>query len=188
MLVKYMRKKDLKLLATFILVLISLLYGLSEKDISIQGTNQDRSLIRVEKVHDGDTITARVENRYEKIRLIGIDTPEMGQRPWGSKAKEYLVGLIDASSQTLTIEYDIEHRDKYGRILAYIWANDGRLINEEMLRSGYAVLFTFPPNVKYVDRFISAQKEAKDKKLGIWGKNGLKQRPYDYRKEHPRFR
>lgn len=183
-----MRKKYLKYFPAFTLVLILLLYGISEKDIPIGGENRNRSLIRVEKVHDGDTISAMVENRYEKIRLIGIDTPEMGQRPWGSKAKEYLESLITSSSQTLKIEYDIEHRDKYGRILAYIRTKDGRLINEEMLRSGYAVLFTFPPNVKYVDKFISAQKEAQNKKLGIWGKKGLKQRPYDYRKEHPRVR
>lgn len=183
-----MRKKYLKFIAAVTLVIISLLYGLSEKDIPIEGANKTENLIRVEKVNDGDTITAIVENRYEKIRLIGIDTPEMGQRPWGRKAKEYLEGLVDSSSQTLTIQYDIELKDKYGRMLAYIWTKDGRLINEELLRKGYAVLFTFPPNVKYVDRFISAQKEAQDKKLGIWGKNGLKQRPYDYRKEHPRFR
>ncbi|OGW33505.1 MAG: hypothetical protein A2X59_08885, partial [Nitrospirae bacterium GWC2_42_7] len=157
-----MKKKYLKLFSAVILVLISLLYGLSEKDIPIESENKNGSLIRVEKVHDGDTITAIVENRSEKIRLIGIDTPEMGQRPWGSKAKEYLESLVESSFKTLTIEYDIEHRDKYGRILAYIRTKDGRLINEEMLSSGYALLFTFPPNVKYVDRFISAQKEAQN--------------------------
>jgi len=60
------------------------------------------------------------------------------------------------------------------------------MINEEIVRNGYAVLFTFPPNVKYADRLTAAQIIARENRLGIWGKDGLKQMPSAYRKEHPR--
>ncbi len=146
----------------------------------------EKTAARVEKVSDGDTMYALVNGRSEKIRLIGIDTPEIGQRPWGERSRKHLEKMLDLSSWNVIIECDVEDRDQYGRILAYAWTTKGKMINEEMLRSGYAVLYTFPPNVKYINELRAAQKEAREKKLGIWGKNGLKQRPYKYRKEHPR--
>ena len=179
-----MMKKQIRLISIIILIFV-FVYGMAEKN-SPEGGNAKENLIRVEHVNDGDTITAIVDSRREKIRLIGIDTPEMGQRPWGQKAKEHLENLIAFSSWQVIIEYDIEKRDKYNRFLAYIWTKDGRMVNKEMLKSGYALLFTFPPNVKHVEEFMSAQSEAREKRIGIWSKNGLKQRPYDYRKEHPR--
>ncbi|MEW6109847.1 MAG: thermonuclease family protein [Nitrospirota bacterium] len=180
-----MTKRQIKFISIIVLSLATLIYGTIGSFFSEDRQAADNSII-IKKVHDGDTISAVVNNKYEKIRLIGIDTPEMGQRPWGSKAGKYLENLIDASSGRVLIEYDVEKRDKYGRILAYIWTKDGRMVNEEMLRNGFALLFTFPPNVKYVNKLMSAQKDARDKKIGIWGKNGIKQRPYDYRREHPR--
>ncbi len=178
-------KKNIKIISVVILSLVALLYSITGKN-SPEGGNAEENLIRVERVHDGDTLTAIVGNRREKIRLIGIDTPEMGQRPWGRKAKEHLENMIASSSWQVIIEYDVEKRDKYNRILSYIWTRDGKMVNKEMLRSGYAILFTFPPNVKHVEEFVSVETEAREKKRGIWSKSGLKQRPYDYRKEHPR--
>lgn len=178
-------KKKIKIISVIIFTLAALFYGLSGEK-SPEGGNAKENSIRVERVHDGDTLTAIVDNRREKIRLIGIDTPEMGQRPWGKKAKEHLEDLIDSSSRQVIIEYDVERRDKYNRILAYIWTKDGKMANREMLKHGYALLFTFPPNVKHVEEFISAETEAREKRRGIWSKSGLKQRPYDYRKKHPR--
>jgi micrococcal nuclease len=142
--------------------------------------------VRVEKIYDGDTIGAVVDGRFEKIRLLGIDAPEMDQRPWGRKAKKCLDSLLAAANSMISLEYDIEQRDKYGRILGYIWLQDGRMLNEEMLKNGFAVLFTCPPNVKYVMRLRAAQEKGRDNKIGIWGENGLRERPYNYRKEHPR--
>jgi micrococcal nuclease len=94
--------------------------------------------------------------------------------------------LIRASASKVSLEYDLERRDKYGRILAYIWARDGKLMNEEMLKRGCAVLFTVPPNVKYAGRLRNAQEKARELKAGVWGENGLKERPSEFRKEHPR--
>ena len=168
-----------------ILSVISLAYGIKERhspDVKKGAGNT----VRVEKIYDGDTIASFVDAHFEKIRLIGIDAPELDQRPWGKKAKECIGSLITASESMVSLEYDVERRDKYGRLLAYIRTHDGKMINEEMLKKGCAVLFTIPPNVKYVERFRAAQKEAQEHKTGIWSENGLRERPYDYRKKHPR--
>jgi micrococcal nuclease len=84
------------------------------------------------------------------------------------------------------IETGIQPYDKYNRLLVYLWDRDKRLINEQMLLDGYAVLFTIQPNSKYADRFKQAQRSARENKLGIWGLDGLTERPLDYKKRHPR--
>ncbi len=152
----------------------------------LEGKEKPGDSCRVEKVNDGDTITVRIGRDLERIRLIGIDAPEMGQQPWGLMAREHLKALIDSSSRNVTLEYDVVKRDKYGRLLAYVWTKEGKMLNEAMLKDGYALLFTFPPNVKHVDEFIKAEKQAKDKRIGIWAKDGLKETPLAYKKKHPR--
>ena len=104
----------------------------------------------------------------------------------GEICKKIPGGPCDASGGKVKLEYDIEKRDKYGRLLAYVKTTDGQFVNYLLVQNGYAVLFTVPPNVKYVDDLTLAQKEAREKGLGIWGKNGLKERPVTYRKKHPR--
>ena len=163
---------------------IFLLYGLTGASSSHPA--KDADTVRSEKIYDGDTIGAVVDGRFEKIRLIGIDAPEMDQRPWGKKARECLRSFISAADSIISLEYDIQRRDKYGRILAYIWQQNKKMINEEMMKKGCAVLFTFPPNVRYTELFRAAQKKAQEDKAGIWDERGLQERPYDYRKKHPR--
>jgi len=141
---------------------------------------------QVIKISDGDTIHAWVESFGRvKIRLIGIDAPELEPsrhafrqtRRWhksmrqieylGWKAKQYLKSLLPRYTR-IKVETDVQLYDDYGRLLAYIWKGD-ILINEVMVREGYASVYTFPPNVKYVERLIKAQKEAQLKRKGIWG-------------------
>ena len=142
--------------------------------------------VSIGKIYDGDTVAAVIEGRREKIRLIGIDAPELEQAPWGLTAKGCIETLMEAQESKVFLEYDIEQRDRHGRILAYIWTGDRRLLNEELLEKGCAVLFTVPPNIKYAERLRTAQKKARRDKVGIWGEKGLQERPYDYRKKHPR--
>jgi micrococcal nuclease len=137
-------------------------------------------------VHDGDTLSVIVGRKKERVRLIGIDAPELAQRPWGGHAKRHLKDLLGYTGTGLTLEFDVEKRDRYGRLLAYVRTGDNALVNLEMVRDGYAVLYTFPPNVKYVDLLREGQRYAREKGLGIWGRNGLKEMPKDYRREHPR--
>lgn len=169
----------------FILSVCSLAYGIKERYSPVDNKRVGKTL-RVEKIYDGDTIGAVVAGRFEKIRLLGIDAPEMDQRPWGKKARECLRSLISVAGSEISLEYDIDRRDKYGRILAYIWTQDRKMINEEMMKKGCAVLFTFSPNVRYAELFRSAQKKAQEDKAGLWGENGLQESPLDYRKKHPR--
>jgi micrococcal nuclease len=147
----------------------------------------------VTEVHDGDTISIKLESfagfplRIERVRLIGMDAPEIKQKPWGWRAKRHLKKLISESDWVVNVEFDLQERDKYGRLLGYIWSrNSGILINQKMVEDGMAVLFTFPPNVRYEDRFIEEEQKAREKRVGIWGPDGLTQKPVDWRKEHPR--
>jgi micrococcal nuclease len=179
-----MKRKKMNLIAVLSFMLISIFYLIYDK---YPADRHDEILVPVVAVHDGDTVSVIFKRRQEKIRLIGIDTPEIGQRPWGDKAKKYLETLLTSSEWKVKVEFDIEKRDKYGRILAYLRTSDGKLINILMVENGYAMLFTFPPNVKYVNELRAAEKEARKRRLGIWSEQGIKEKPVDYRKRHPRI-
>jgi micrococcal nuclease len=144
----------------------------------------DSAVAEVVDVRDGDSLLVRIGQRTERVRLLGIDAPELGQMPWGNRAKRHLKSLLD--NPKIRIETDVEKRDRYGRLLAYIWTSDGRFVNLEMVRDGYAVLYTIPLNVRYIERLRDAQNEAKERKRGIWGSEGLTESAQEYRKKHPR--
>ncbi len=169
-----------------IVTVISLSYAWSLRTVPEVNKPVVNDAVYIEKVMDGDTVQVTINGKREQVRLIGIDAPELGQKPWGKRSKKFLEELIAASGWQARIEYDIDKRDKFDRVLAYLWGRGNKLLNEEMLGNGYAVLFTFPPNVKHIDRLKAAQVIARENKRGIWGKDGLKQLPSDYRKEHPR--
>jgi micrococcal nuclease len=115
-----------------------------------------------------------------------MDAPEIGQEPWGRRSREHLRMFLKGERWRVAVETDIVKYDKYNRLLVYLWTPDGEMLNERMVRDGYAVLFTIQPNSKYADRLRKAQRIARDEKRGIWGPDGLKQTPLDYKKEHPR--
>ncbi len=141
---------------------------------------------RVSDVNDGDTVTLIINGRSHRTRLIGIDAPEIGQKPWGGRSKEHLLKIIKQGNWMVYVETDVVKIDKYNRLLAYLWTRDKEFINERMLLDGYAVLFTIQPNSKHVQRFRKAQRIARQEKRGIWGHDGLKEKPLDYKKRHPR--
>ncbi|MDH4162338.1 MAG: thermonuclease family protein [Nitrospirota bacterium] len=144
-------------------------------------------MAKVTRVHDGDTVTLSIDGRSVRARLIGIDAPEMGQEPWGKMSRTYLKGLIREIKGRVFIETDIVPYDKYDRLLVYLWTPDRRnMLNERMIRDGYAVLFTLQPNSRYAGRFVQALESAKKSGAGIWGPEGLKELPRDYKKAHPR--
>ncbi|MDP2278242.1 MAG: thermonuclease family protein [Nitrospirota bacterium] len=145
----------------------------------------DQGDVRVIKAHDGDTISVILSGRKEKVRLIGIDAPEIKQRPWGTKARKHLEKMLIASNRTVILEFDVEKRDKYGRLLCYIFTPDRKMLNIQMVKDGYAVLLTIPPNIKYVDELRMAENEARQYRRGIWNSKRLKESPRDYRKKHP---
>lgn len=127
----------------------------------------------VSRVIDGDTIEVG-HNSYGEVvdvRLIGVDTPESVSPgdPVECFAREAARFTRNAlNGQIVTLEFDIEEFDRYGRRLAYVWVN-GTLFNEVLVRRGYATVATYPPNVAYVDRFRRAQRVARQTGAGLWG-------------------
>ena len=124
-------------------------------------------------VNDGDTFMVRDENLVKyKIRLIGIDAPESVN--WGKKkvqlfgyeSKMYVTNLLKNKKVKLT--FDVQKTDRYGRILAYAYLENGVFLNQYLVENGFAVVATFPPNVKFVEVFTKAEKSARNKKLGLW--------------------
>jgi micrococcal nuclease len=180
----FVRKWRMSMTAIIITLLAAICFFSGE--LSCFAEKPEARFVRVVRVHDGDTVSVLIERRRERVRLIGIDAPEMGRRPWGAKAKRHLSELLSHDGWIVTLEFDVDRRDKYGRLLAYLRTPDGKLINLRMVKDGYAVLFTFPPNVKHVNAFRDGQNYAREKGLGIWGRDGLKEAPEDYRRRHPR--
>ncbi|MDH4043443.1 MAG: thermonuclease family protein [Gemmatimonadota bacterium] len=117
----------------------------------------------VARIVDGDTIICAPNQR---VRLIGMDTPEMRHVPFGRQARDTLAMLVPAGAR-VQLEPDVERTDRYGRALAYVW-RDGMLINWWLVRSGWARTLTVPPNVRYVDQFREAQRAARAEGRGLW--------------------
>lgn len=123
----------------------------------------------VERVVDGDTF---VLDNGERVRLIGVDTPETvkpGTAPeaYGQEASRYTKQMLEG--KRVRLEWDVSERDRYGRLLAYVYLEDGTFFNEQLLLEGYARVMTVPPNVKYAERFVAAERAAREAGRGLWG-------------------
>jgi len=137
--------------------------------------SQDRfdATATVAEVVDGDTIKIfpAVDGNYE-VRLIGMDTPETKDpseevEPYGPEASSYATSQLQGKK--VALRFDAERTDQYGRLLAYVYRPDGSMFNEDLVKKGYAQVYTVEPNDKYQARFEAAQKEARSADLGIWG-------------------
>jgi len=138
------------------------------------------------RVVDGDTIRVRLPEGVRPVRLIGVDAPEVrdspkldreARRSHRSKGAIQAMGRLAAGfaarhllGRTVSLEFDIERRDRYGRLLAYVWLPDGVLFNGEVVREGYAQVLTIPPNVRYASLLRQLQREARAARRGLWGK------------------
>ena len=131
----------------------------------------------VTRVVDGDTIDCA---RIGRVRLIGMDTPEANQHPFGAHASAALIALIQVGTE-VQLEPDVQARDRNGRLLAYVWV--GRtMVNWRMVRDGWAVLLTIQPNAQYVEWFTDAERRARDEGRGLWATGGFDCRPDDRRR------
>lgn len=136
---------------------------------------EDDGFLAVKKVVDGDTFW--VDNGTQKgikVRLIGIDAPESRNvfkkrvGYYGKESKLYLTQLIQGKQVKLVS--DVDSLDRYGRTLAYAFLKDGKFINAELVKEGYAMTMTIPPNVRYAEKFVSLQREARNNNKGLWNK------------------
>ena len=130
--------------------------------------------VTVERVVDGDTVVVHLGGRDEHVRLIGIDTPETvdPRRPvqcFGKEASNRTKALLPKGT-AVRLERDVEARDRYGRLLAYVYrVEDGTFVNLALAEEGYAQSLTIPPNVAYADRFAAAVADARRAGRGLWG-------------------
>ena len=123
---------------------------------------------------DGDTIVASIGGDEERVRLIGINTPESvdPRRPvecYGIEASDHAKELLPEGT-AIRIERDAEARDRYDRLLGYVYrATDGLFVNLAMVEDGYAQVMTYPPNVTHTAQFVAAQASARERSVGLWG-------------------
>ncbi|HHY72924.1 MAG TPA: nuclease [Bacillus bacterium] len=136
---------------------------------SEQTANQMEAIVT--NVVDGDTLDISFHNKEERVRLLLVDTPETKHpskpvQPFGPEASQFAKDALEGKE--VTIELDVSDRDKYGRLLAYVWI-DGKMFNEMLLEKGLArVAYVYAPNTKYVDEFYEIQKRAQKEGIGIW--------------------
>jgi micrococcal nuclease len=156
----------------------------SKEEVSFKfpfGSSVNYTDILVKRVVDGDTL---ILEGQERVRLIGIDTPEMHDsdkltrdskrrqqntseiKAMGRKSYEFTKNLVEG--KTVSLEFDVERYDKYKRLLAYVYLKDGTFVNAEIVKEGYASLMTFPPNVKYAELFLKLYRQARENKRGLW--------------------
>jgi micrococcal nuclease len=163
-------------------LIILLILSLSILDLSCN-SSRDRGnpsgYMDVTKVVDGDTFWADDgSEKGIKIRLIGVDAPESrntGQKKigyYGQQSKEFLTKLL--ANKKVRLEYDVGKKDQYNRTLAYVYLTDGTFVNAELVKQGYAMVMTIPPNVKYAERFVKLARKARKNNRGLWNERNLK--------------
>jgi micrococcal nuclease len=147
------------------------------------GVRQNAVVIRIV---DGDTIDVALGGVEKRVRLIGVDTPEVygTLECFGPEASEYTSAFLEEGSPVI-LERDVSERDRYDRLLRYVYRRDGTMLNEVLVESGHAVVSTYPPDVRYESQFELAQQEARELKRGLWEAcaptvpQGAENLPYD---------
>ncbi|EHL13165.1 hypothetical protein HMPREF9629_00465 [Peptoanaerobacter stomatis] len=125
----------------------------------------------VTNIFDGDTIAIKIDGEEQRIRLLQIDTPEVNHKdikksiPMALKATEFTSNFV--KDKKITLEFDKEQKDQYGRWLAYVYV-DGKCLNEELVKKGFAKVVKYGENTKKYDDYKKIEKELREKKIGIW--------------------
>lgn len=151
-------------------------------------TSQETFNYKLIEVVDGDSLVLEsLETGEEEMtRLLGIDAPEYSQDPWGKRAREFILSEISPGDK-LVVKTLREDRDKYGRLLAFVFYKEDdnlEFLNEEILEEGFAEIFVLSEWNAYNDDLKEAEAEAREEKKNIWSSDGIKMRPYEYRKKY----
>lgn len=167
------------------------LFAMLPMQASGDGLNKQQAVVT--KITDGDTIVVKTDHGTERVRLIGIDTPESSanqkaQRDSrklhepldqivseGEDATAHVRKLLRVGTPVL-IEVDKEPRDRYQRLLAYVYLPNGTMLNQQIIQDGYARPLRIRPNTRYADQFDKSFEEAQLQKRGLWG-NPPRKRP-----------
>jgi len=175
-------RKEIKYIQTLALVIAAIVYfGFKSMPFTKNDAVAKDELSYVQRVIDGDTLKL---SGGERVRLIGVDTPEAHYsdklvRDAGSSGKDMkTIQSLGRKASDFTkelclgkrvrLEFDVEKRDRYRRLLAYVYLEDGTFVNAKILENGFGQVMTIPPNVKYSEYFLKLQKEARSTRRGLW--------------------
>ena len=180
-------------IALAIIVIIALIYEINTTQFALfknpllnqihlnvtQSTTQNLKSYTVTRVVDGDTFVIDYEGKEDKIRLIGINTPETvdPRKPiqcFGKEASKQMKSLAEGKLVGLEFDESQGYRDIYGRLLAYAYLSDGEMLNRKMLADGYAYEYTYMKPYKYQKEFRELQKFAEQNKRGLWSDDSCK--------------
>ena len=155
------------------LTLFLFAFALLLSSCSNESLNASPNLATVKRVVDGDTIEIAIGGKTERVRLIGVDTPETkhptkGVECYGPEASAYTEQLLPTGT-ALRVERDIEARDKYGRLLLYVYTADSNVfVNLDLVMNGYARPMVFEPNTFHHNDFVHAAAQAEAANVGLW--------------------
>jgi micrococcal nuclease len=156
------------------------------KDVKEKVVGSDNNFYPVTKVFDGDTYEVEIDGKKEKVRLLGIDTPEKWEssklnkdversgsdkktiKTLGDLASNYAKKLVSGKRVRLEADPTNDDRDRYGRLLRYVYLEDGTLVNLKIIEDGYANAYTRFPITKK-DEFLIAERNARENRRGLWG-------------------
>jgi micrococcal nuclease len=159
--------------------------------ISCQAHNQsvdNQTQVKVARVVSGQSLEVlgigEQPNLISRVRLLGIDAPDLRQSPWGDEARQTLEQLIGDLEKPVKLEFDVETKDTIGRTLAYVW-RDEKLLNEQVIEQGYALFVGRSPNHKYDQRLERAQQWARLMGKGIWNpEQPMRLTPAEFRRRN----
>lgn len=174
------RKKRIYSIILIVLVLLISMVGICQQ-AGKNKTNLYEAVVL--RVVDGDTIIVALNNREERIRMIGVDAPESvslneeENTVWGQAASEYTKSVLEPGSN-IWMTFDIEERDQYGRMLAYIWLdsdteNLNHLFQKQLIEEGYALAIRYEPNTKYAAELYAAMEGAISARKGLWAEESF---------------
>ena len=150
-------------------ILIALSAILTLSGCTLEAVNTASEGVLVERVVDGDTF---VLEGGQRVRLIGVDTPESvhpdksKNTEFGKEASAFAKEALEG--KRVILEKDVSDTDRYGRLLRYVYLEDGTFFNEYLVKEGYAKVYTYPPDVKFSDVFVEAERYARENNKGLW--------------------
>lgn len=166
-LIRKCNKKNMTIIG-IILVIVLLVVKYQQSTVELENT----SGVRLSECVDGDTAWLLVDGTREKLRFLVVDAPEIAHgedaaEPYGNTASDYTCNALK-NAKEIKLEYDIDKRDKYDRLLAWVWV-DGVLLQDSLVAKGYAEVRYVYDDYRYVNQLYETQDQAKENKLGIWG-------------------
>ncbi len=175
---KLLKKQRFTILEIILLLLLISYFLIANHNSRVVELPKGFEKAKVNRIIDGDTFEVDVSGIIKKVRIIGVNTPELPNEYFATEAESY--AKIMLLNKNIYLEKDISEVDKYNRLLRYIWLEIPNKINDQEIKSkmynaiilekGYAKLATYKPDIKYIEYFKIYNKEAKEKNVGVWKK------------------